>query len=154
MRVFWKNQSGMTLVEVMVSAAILALLAESSMLAMQNLGQRAHLVVESASSQKLLSSLFENFRNNMDKLQVDYKDPAPLKPDQAGQILSQAKFPLAWSEDFFGPLSSCTTCPGRAAYIIQPSSLYPGLYQATLRVSHPQLYGSGFKDFTFTVMGK
>jgi hypothetical protein len=68
-------------------------------------------------------------------------------------LLQTSNLPLAWSDKYFGPVSGCTQCPGRAGYVLKALPGLDGTYLATIQLANVQS-GIQYPPYQFVVVAK
>lgn len=177
-----REESGLTLVEVLVSGAVFATLslmvAQTVLQQKQFVGRQNHLDAQASMVQSVLDQIRA-------RIELYPKSFSPLDPnefprdlDRFVQLMQEARaddgWTHAWSPNFFGEVSECTECEGRAIYIIEQlkvcsdstsctSSLtgdrteyYLGLYQVRMVLYHPRAFPSAphARQYYFTVVSR
>ena len=132
-----KNQSGMTLVEVLFSTVALSIVFLAAIEFAANIRKQT----VAASSQRSYFNEYQKIAN------LVMSDPKLFKitfnPTEAKRcsLLKSGQLPLAWDSKNVYPVDDCTACAGRIGYVIQPYDIptLRGVYKVTFRITHTTL---------------
>ena len=130
-----KNQNGFTLVEALVSVALLGILASAASTMLSITAQQMGTNKSDKTEQKVVSSLIESIRADPNRFTKNYSPPSV---DDKPLLTAAGSFPIAWSDHYYGKVAGCPTCYGRMAYFIRPHASKPsmiitaGLYEVTI----------------------
>lgn len=136
-RVCQGNQKGMTLVEVLVAAAIVVIAfvgVTSFVLAVKG---KTHSLLISRSSSIQTQRLVQMLMSDPKLFRVNF-DPSE---SSTCEVLRTSELPLAWDSENIYAVDECPTCAGRIGYTIQPFPIpiFRGLYVVTFRIGHPEI---------------
>lgn len=162
-----KHQTGVTLIELMVSASVIVVILfaiSQQMLASRKFTKRQK---DLDSTALIVQTLLDQIRA---RIQIYSKAFVPITPESLEDVVSahtpQDTWPLAWSDLFFGKKSQCSSCPGRATYYISQrkvvaadqtdqTHLYQGLYDVRVILWHPTLFGDEpAREYSFTAVSR
>lgn len=150
-----KSKRGLTLVELLVAAAVLAIglaAASSGLVSFLNLNN-ATKGAEKKST--ITTGLIENIRSNISRYQVNFNHSGSVDNGAlvTERVLAVDKLGFVWSNSYYGDPAGCPSCTGRYDYVIQPMDGMPGLYKVTIRMTNPALF-PGHQDYIFITGNK
>jgi len=148
------NQKGFTLLEVMVSMALIGALSYFLVGSSGKIMQDTQVIRHDLALDKVVQRISDNVRENIDLYQITYNQNEFLNKTTKDEL--DAILPLAWDSNVYTTKEGCPSCPGRAGFIITPIDGYRGLYRVIIRITHTELItgGDGYKDFVFLVKSK
>lgn len=128
------HKKGMSMVELMVASAVLALVmlaAVSGVRFLQSSVQTSHTL---KAEQAVILNLVESVRSNPRSIQAFYSNN---EISVADTLLSRDQLAIAWSPSQIVNVSECgDNCPkGRMGYVMQTVSGIPGLFLVTMHIS-------------------
>jgi prepilin-type N-terminal cleavage/methylation domain-containing protein len=112
-------QQGFTIIEAMISVALLGILASAMMTIVANTMQNTHSTVLVGTEDKIVASIINQIRAAPNQYQVDF----------SGTSVTPTVFPLGFTDFYYGPMALCpsTGCYGSAAFTVQGDPSFPGL---------------------------
>ena len=152
-----KDQSGVTFIEILITSAILSIMAIGLFSAVNYLQNASKKSVNMSNTDRMISGLLDNVRDNINLYQANFQDSESKDENMKlnkEKYLNPDNLPMAWAEAVYTEVKNCPKCPGRFGYIIQPFTGYRGMYLVTVRVKHPDLANGGAQDYEFVVTGK
>lgn len=151
----FRRKKGVTLVEMLVAAAVLGIGLAAGMSGLNSLNQISIATKGAEKKSTITTGLIENIRSNISRYQINFNhsgstvNGAPLTE----QILDEDNLGFVWSNSYYGDPAGCPSCTGRYDYVIQPLDGMPGLYKVTIRMINPAIF-PGHKDYVFITGNK
>lgn len=142
-------ESGFSLAENMIAIGLLGLLMVAMMAATSTVFSSLERARAAATESRIMSSLIEEIRADPERYQKNF---APFTTTNSA-LKTSLGLPIAWSQDYRGPVSGCPTCPGRLGYVIRPTDGFPGLFTVTVWIENPN-YFQGSREYSFIVTTK
>lgn len=153
MKTFVKNSKGFTMVEVLISLALLGALIFSVMRGISYFSGQGAQIEDKLILQKNILNIVESIQSNVGFYQVNFQADDFTRTTKLNEI--NKLLPMAWSKKQYTKKEDCEKCPGRLGFIITPlSANYRGMYQVRIRVTHTKLLKDTYKDYLFVIKGK
>lgn len=148
------NNKGFSLVEIIVSLGVLGATVFLGTMALKNISVTEKEVRNDTTLDNTVHSLVGAIRSNILMQKVNFNAQTFLETTSVDKV--KEILPLAWNHSIIVPKEECPDCPGRIGYVVTPpnETIYRGLYQVTIRVTHEQLFPGSYKTYTFLVNGK
>jgi prepilin-type N-terminal cleavage/methylation domain-containing protein len=154
-------KNGFTLIEVMITAAIIAMSAYFALRGFNVIEQTEVQISEQLALDSIIESLLNSIVSNFAFEKIEMINPADPPADSVFAIedldLLNEKLPYAW--DRLAPLElkkDKETSKGRLGYSIVPYPRARGLFLVYVKVTHPKIFPKtktekGFKVYKFLV---
>lgn len=157
-----RDESGMTMVEVLIGAAIIGLSMQAFVAGIEYLRQSYRQTRLRITEDRQISALIASMRANISKFQVStqYVGSTVTVPDGNGgsntvdfvdAMLDDNNLPIAWDEYVMTTPQNCPDCVGRMGYVVQPFLGASGVYQVTLKVRNKQLFKDSLRTYKYVV---
>lgn len=144
------REAGITLVEMMVAAALLGIIAMSVSSAYLN----AHKSTVTIGAQRISSdsaiAILQQTSDAFGQYQVNFTDTAS-GANMGGVFPTTAELPVAFSQTAFTSAANCPQCPGRIGYVIQPMTGYRGMYLSTIRVQNTEAVDRTMREINLVI---
>lgn len=140
------NSRGFTLVEILVTAVILGVVAMAAAEGLRVIFRYTAQTKDARNRDRIVVSLLQNVTENISNMQKSY-DP---DPQIKANLLNPDKLPLAWDQGQVVEAASCPNCAGRVGFFIEALSSTRGISRLTVRITHKSLI-KGYQDYVFIV---
>ena len=149
MRKRWaRGRGGFSIVEVLISMAVIAIFSFAMYGALSQLQMQKSRVDMKGSEMIQLNDIIESIRGSLD----DYEITFDGSDETREKMLEVSKLPMAWDKGRTSTAEACPQCTGRYGFVIQPYSIYKGLYIFTIRFTNTTWNGNpAYKDYQFIV---
>lgn len=142
-----QQQSGMSLIEVLVAFSIFIVSATANLVLYQQYKSITQKAKIKAVGDQEISNLLNAIRMSVDFQQITY-NPSTV---HLNTVLNPRDLPLAWTGDNIVPAASCEACKNRFGYIVQPHPNIRGIYTVTIRLANSE---TEYKDYEFLASTK
>lgn len=132
MKQILRNQKGLSILEVLIGFAMIALVGSFFVSGMVGLRKVAKDSGTKNSIYKQINDVIESIRPNVKMYQVNYF----TSDEERERALAVDKLPMAWGNGVIADKKDCAACPGRYGFVIQAYPNMRGLYLVTLRMTH------------------
>ena len=150
------KQSGIGLVEILAAVAVLGAATYTIMYGFDSLEKNKNRIDESMNIEYLLSGIVESARSNITMEKIDFQGNEQFLSLSAIEEVKES-LKMCWIRNGLTPILEGMNCKARVGYVITPYRLgtmeYRGLYQATVRITHEELFPATFKQYTFIIRG-
>lgn len=147
------NQTGFSMVEVLVAIAILGMGITIALNGINFIGDKKDSIDRGATQEGLLTGLIESIRLNIAMEKVDFDAEAFLQNTTYKDVHNSLR--LCWVHDGIIPVETFPECPGRIGYVVTPLKVGPlemrGLYKITVRMTHAELFPDVYRQYEFIV---
>lgn len=134
------------MVEVMVTAAILGMVALAAAESLRSIYKFTGRTKDARNRDRIVGSLVQNVTENISNLQKSYDPDSKVKE----ALLSPEKLPMAWDQSKVVSAELCPSCPGRVGFYIEALPSTRGLSRLTVRITHRTLI-QGYQDYVYIV---
>ncbi len=153
MKNIFKNQHGMSLIEIMIGFGLLAVGSFIIINGVDYIEKKKVVVEDETYVENMILNLVESIRSNIHMEKIDFAPDKFLKNTAVTDIHNSLK--LCWGKEGVIPLDKFPSCPGRIGYVITPLKIGPvekrGLYRVTIRLTHSVKYPQTHKEYQFVV---
>lgn len=102
------------------------------------------------SADKLVASIVENARGNLESFRINYEYYDSTKIET---LLADDKLTNAWDINTDDASGNCQSCDGRYGFVVQPLEELRGMYVLSIRVIHKK-WGSRDKKYKFILSAR
>jgi len=126
-----KNKKGTTLIEALVAIGLLSIALSSIAYMIAMAFKQQTKVLSISSSSAIVTRIINNVRAQPSLYQRSFETVTNTL-----DLLDEANLQIAWSDDYYGPLSGCIGCPGLAGFVLRPIDGFQGIQLLIIRLTH------------------